>query len=82
MFPLLLPLRLWPHLRRQRWRVVLAVLTVLPDPLLMVGIPVLLQLVIDRVLADQGGIDIVPLLAGSHGSTVTLGFGSIFTSSC
>ena len=62
MFPLLLPLRLWPHLRRQRWRVVLAVLTVLPDPLLMVGIPVLLQLVIDRVLADQGGIDIVPLL--------------------
>ena len=28
----------------------------------MVGIPVLLQLVIDRVLADQGGIDIVPLL--------------------
>jgi len=61
-FPLLLPLRLWPHLRRQRWRVVLAVLTVLPDPLLMVGIPVLLQLVIDRVLADQGGIDIVPLL--------------------
>ena len=62
MFPLLLPLRLWPHLRRQRWRVVLAVLTVLPDPLLMVGIPVLLQMVIDRVLADQGGIDIVPLL--------------------
>ena len=62
MFPLLLPLRLWPHLRRQRWRVVLAVLTVLPDPLLMVGIPVLLQLVIDRVLADQGGIDILPLL--------------------
>ena len=62
MFPLLLPLRLWPHLRRQRWRVLLAVLTVLPDPLLMVGIPVLLQLVIDRVLADQGGIDILPLL--------------------
>ena len=62
MFPLLLPLRLWPHLRRQRWRVFLAVLTVLPDPLLMVGIPVLLQLVIDRVLADQGGIEILPLL--------------------
>ena len=40
----------------------LAVLTVLPDPLLMVGIPVLLQLVIDRVLADQGGIEILPLL--------------------
>ena len=62
MFPLLLPLRLWPYLRRQRWRVFLAVLTVLPDPLLMVGIPVLLQLVIDRVLADQGGIEILPLL--------------------
>ena len=62
MFPLLLPLRLWPYLRRQRWRALLALLTVLPDPLLMVGIPVLLQLVIDRVLADQGGIEILPLL--------------------
>ena len=62
MFPLLLPLRLWPYLRRQRWRALLALLTVLPDPLLMVGIPVLLQLVIDRVLADQGGVEILPLL--------------------
>ena len=53
MFPLLLPLRLWPYFRSQRWRSLLALLTVLPDPLLMVGIPVLLQLVIDRSLASD-----------------------------
>ena len=75
MFPLLLPLRLWPHLRRQRWRVVLAVLTVLPDPLLMVGIPVLLQLVIDRVLASTRSITScnstgIPTINKGSGSTV------------
>ncbi|UPM49624.1 ATP-binding cassette domain-containing protein [Synechococcus sp. A10-1-5-1] len=52
MFPLLLPLRLWRHFGNQRLKAVLAILTVLPDPLLMVGIPVLLQLVIDQVI-DQ-----------------------------
>ena len=62
MFPLLLPLRLWPYFRRQRRRALLAVLAVLPDPLLMVGIPVLLQLVIDRITAAEGSGGILPLL--------------------
>ena len=62
MFPLLLPLRLWPYFRRQRQRALLAVLAVLPDPLLMVGIPVLLQLVIDRITAAEGSGGILPLL--------------------
>ena len=62
MFPLLLPLRLWPYFRRQRSRTLLAVLAVLPDPVLMVGIPVLLQLVIDRVTAADGSSGILPLL--------------------
>ena len=62
MFPLLLPLRLWPYFRRQRRRTLLAVLAVLPDPVLMVGIPVLLQLVIDRVTAAEGSSGILPLL--------------------
>ena len=55
MFPLLLPLRLWRYFGNQRLKAVLAILTVLPDPLLMVGIPVLLQLVIDQVIGNPSG---------------------------
>ncbi|MFZ9167812.1 ATP-binding cassette domain-containing protein [Vulcanococcus sp.] len=62
MLPLLLPLRLWRYFRGQRLKLILAVLTVLPDPVLMVGIPVLLQLVIDRVAAQTPASGIAPLL--------------------
>ena len=34
------------------------------------------------IKSAAGKIDVVPLLAGSHGSTVTLGFGTICRSSC
>ena len=62
MFPLLLPLRLWRYFGNQRLKAVLAILTVLPDPLLMVGIPVLLQLVIDQVIGKASGGPPVALL--------------------
>lgn len=62
MLPLLLPLRLWRYFRGQRLRLLLAVLSVLPDPVLMVGIPVLLQLVIDRIAARSPSSEVAALL--------------------
>ncbi len=62
MLPLLLPLRLWRYFRGQRLKLLGAVLTVLPDPVLMVGIPVLLQLVIDRAAARAPASSVASLL--------------------
>ena len=52
MATLALPLRLWPYFGRQRPLAGLALLCVLPDPILMIGIPVLLQVVIDQAITD------------------------------
>ena len=62
MAALTLPLRLWPYFGRYRAQAVLAILAVLPDPLLMVGIPVLLQLVIDRAITPGEPARAIPLL--------------------
>ncbi|NDE37732.1 MAG: hypothetical protein EB070_04245, partial [Synechococcaceae bacterium WBA_2_066] len=62
MAALALPLRLWPYFGKQRPKVLLAILAVLPDPLLMVGIPVLLQLVIDRAITPGEPARAIPLL--------------------
>jgi ATP-binding cassette subfamily B protein len=53
---------LGPYLGRQRLRTLLAVLAVLPDPLLMVGLPILLQFVIDRAIAPGQPGRALPLL--------------------
>jgi ATP-binding cassette subfamily B protein len=62
MVALALPLRLWPYFGKHRPKALLAILAVLPDPLLMVGIPVLLQLVIDRAITPGEPAKALPLL--------------------
>jgi len=62
MATLALPLRLWPYFGRQRPLAGLALLCVLPDPILMIGIPVLLQVVIDQAITPGQPGRALPLL--------------------